>query len=272
VIERVTYPEWRRSNDSSKYPFSPRAAMANEEGRIFVEGWALDAAMYVIGADGALFISQVEIDHEEVTFTVGTVSDRALATGTVRLINPEDNIVFEDAYGRPAGIIVSESIRLSIFQAWGVGVHVFEPDQTEFCGAVCFPTPEVGVRGVLLPDGTFVTGDVWLVGDDGVVFRMEEHAMPASCGEPARGIRVVRVDVVGDPLFRRRLCVPTDLFNAPKFIRTVRIEAPNQTFECAPDEAGDLKITVTNDAASDTVLRVVTTPAGIRIGVAGEPG
>lgn len=270
MAEQILFPEWRKQNSTTKYPFSARASLTNLEGRVFVAGLFLDAALYPIGATSGLYLSSVVIDHENITVFVGDAVDGARASGTIPLINPPDDLVLEDIYGRPAGILVSESQRLSQFQSWGVGTHEFLPADTEFAVTVCFPTPEVGVRGIQLESGELFIGDVWLVGDDGVVLRAESAVVPLACGEGAHTNQAIRVDIVGDPLFRRRLCQPASLFNTPRFVRQIRIIGPNMDFVCEPDEHGNIPITSNNRLVGDTVLRIVTTATGIRIGAVGQ--
>lgn len=268
--ERRLYTEWRRSTEATRYPFSERASLVNEEGIVLLEGTFLDAALTVIGAQAGLFLAQAVVDHDQVTLVLGDPQNANLASGSFKLVQPESVISFTDTFGRPAGVLVSESQRLGIFQSWGVGTHVFLPEQTEFAATVCFPTPEAGLRGILLDDGTLFTGDVWLIGDDGVVLRVEDVNLPAVCGLAARTVQVIRVDIVGDPLFRRRLCTPVNLFQTPQVLRRLRVIAPNISFECGPDAAGDIKLAVHNDLIADTVLRLNSTPDGLVIGAIGS--
>lgn len=78
------------------------------------------------------------------------------------------------------------------------------------------------------------------------------------------------MDVVGDPFFRRRLCQPANLFQTPRFLRRLLVVGPNMQFECGPDAAGNVILTVANDLAADTVLRINSTETGIAIGAVGS--
>lgn len=269
--ERVLFPEWRKSNEPTNYPFSQAASLANAAGRVITEGTFLDAAMYPIGAAAGLYVSTVVIDFQTVTVTVATPTQPALATAAFSLVSPPDDVVFFDAYGRPAGVLVSEGRRLGLFQSWGVGTHEFQADETEFAASCVFPAPEVGVRGLRLETGELFVGDVWLVGADGVVLRATEAVEPVAGTGDVRTVSQVRVDVVGDPLFRRRLCQPRSLFETPRFVQTVEVIGPNMTFTCGPDAAGDLHLTAVNDLATDTVLRIRPTENGLEIAAAGSP-
>jgi hypothetical protein len=268
--ERVLYPQWRKQNESTKYPFGDDATLVNDAGFAIIEGTFLDAALYPIGGGIGLYISSITVDHQSVTLVVGDLNDPSIATASFPLINPPDLVSLVDNFGRPAGVLVSESARLGIFQSWTIGTQDFSATETGFAATVCFPTPETGVRGFQLDDGSILTGDVWLVGDDGVVLREELTELPPKCGVSG-SVRVIRVDVVGDPLFRRRLCTPHSLFKTPRFIEKVRVLASNTEFICGPDLNGNLKMTVNNNLAADTVLRLRPSPNGMIIEAVGSP-
>ncbi len=270
MAERVQFPQWRAENDPTKYPFAARATLTNGQ-RSLVEGSLLDAILYPIGGGARLRMSKVVVTHGTVTIHIGDQVEAELASGEFDLLSPPDSLPLVDAYGRPAGLLVSEATRLAIFGAWGVGTYEFTAEQAEFAATVCAPQPAVGVRGVLLDDGTVLTGEVWLVGDDGVVLRKEEVTVPAArCGGDSVTREVIRIDVVGDPLFRRRLCAPADLFATPNFIRTVTFKDQKQTVVCSPNVYGDIKVSVNNALAADTVLRIHPTPEGNKFEVVGS--
>lgn len=269
MSERVITPQWRKENEATKYPFSEAVTLTNSEGRVLLEGTFLDAALYPIGATAGLYLSSAVITFQTVTLYLSTLTQPNIASAEFPLISPPDEVVFSDAVGRPAGTLVTESRRLGVFQSWGVGTHSFFQEETEFAATCVFPTPEVGVRGILLETGELFVGDVWLVGGDGVVVRATETNEPDGAGGTRRVFQI-RVDVVGDPLFRRRLCQPQSLFETPRFVNTVRIVGPNMEFTTSPDATGNLRLTSINDLAADTVLRIRSTSAGIEIGAVGS--
>lgn len=271
MAERIQHPEWRREQETTRYPFAERATLTNDTD-VILEGLFLDAQLYPVGGGARMYLSRVDIAHDTVTLVVGAPGVAELASGEFDLIEPPDTVALYDGYGRPAGLFVSEAIRLASFQSWNIGEHVFAITQTEFAATVCVPQPAVGLRGIALEDGTLFTGDVWIVGDDGVVVRYEENTADGrNCDEgPLRTFPTIRIDVVGDPLFKRRLCTPPELFETPRFLRTITFQDNAQAIVCGPNARGDIKMTVNNDLAEDTVLRVRATPDGIVIEAVGE--
>ncbi len=269
-MERTIYPEWRAQNGTTQYPFSANATLVNDDGDRLLDGIFLDAILYPIGGGEGLYLSSVTLTHESISLTIGNVAQPILCGGTIDLVDPPDSIKLLDLYGRPAGLIVSERIRFAILQSLGIGTFEFAREQTEFCASCCIPTPEIGVRGIELEDGTVMVGDVWLVGDDGVVLRTADLDEPDACGVSLANLQAIRIDVIGDPLYRRRLCTSNSLFGSPKFIKTIRVIGPNGTFDCGPDEFGELKLTVLSASAPDTVLRISPSGQGIGIGAVGQ--
>lgn len=268
MAERQIYAPWRHQWSTTKYPFGDNATLINNEGYVLLEGTFLDAALYPVGGGVGLHLSKVILDHQDCQLFLGDLGNRSLASGSFPILAPPGELYLTDSFGRPAGVLVSESARLGIFQSWEVGVHTFQPQQSQFAASVCVPTPEVGVRGVLLDDGSLLTGDVWLVGEDGVVLREDNVSLAQGCN--ARDYSVVRVDVVGDPLFRRRLCTPAELFDTPRFIKKFKVISPTGTFTCEPDAHGNLTFFVNNHEALDTALRVRTTVDGIVLEMVGS--
>ena len=266
---RVQHPEFREELDTTNYPFADTATLTNGS-QTLLQGTFIDARFYPIGGGVVMRLSKAVVTHEDVTLYLGDDLTDELASATFDLVTPPDNLEFVDAFGRPAGIVVSTSLRLGVFQTWGTGTHVLNVEQSAFAASVCVPTPQIGVRGVLLDDGSVLSGDVWIVGDDGVVVRHETVQVPASAcgGEPAT-LQVIRVDIVGDPLFRRRLCFSSDLFDTPRFIKTITFTDGVQTYVASPNDKGEMQITINNDRAFDTVLRIRPTAEGLLFESAG---
>lgn len=271
-MPRIMTPEWRDQNENTQYPFSAKATLTN--GTVVVpEILFLDAAVRPIGG-GQAFLSRVAVTFDSATLYFGDDQDRercsCVAEFDVGSSPGETLLALADKFGRPAGVLVSETTRLTLLQAWGVGDHLFDRAQTELCPAACHPVPESGVGGILLDDGTLLTGDVWLVGGPGVNLSIEALATPAGCSpEAASG---VRVDVVGDPLHLRRLCSPDppSAFQEKKFLRRlVFVDASGNSVSCSP-ETGGVSVFSNNDLAPDTVIRVASGGAGLTFSAVGS--
>ena len=268
-MPRILFPEFRDQFEATKYPFAAQATLRNELGDVIPEETFFDAHLYPIGSEERLYLTKVEVDHAAVTLYVGDLYEEERCSGSYDPSDPPSKLALYDNYDRPAGIFVTEPYRIAVFQSWGIGIHRFEVGQTEFAATCCMPQPAVGVRGIQLEDGTLVTGRAWILGDDGVVVRYEAVPRESDCRGSFDPLSVIRVDIVGDPLYRRRLCEP-DLFETPNPIRKLRFVDENQAVECEGNEYGNITIMGNDDMAADAALRVRQTREGLVVEMAGS--
>ena len=234
--ERVIFPEFRDQYEYTRYPFMDSASMTAQTKQVIDKDIFLDASLYPIGVDkGFVYIQSIEVQARRVTVILADVTKREKARTVFDPLDPPDLLYVYDEYDRPAGVLVSEADRLTRFSSWATGVHTFATTATQFVPSCVIPTPEVGVRGILTEAGDLFTGDFIIVGDNGVVVRKEDDS-------------VIRVDIVGDPLFRRKLCVPIDLFTTPGFVRTIN--------DCPPDQYGNFNLVVGDHFNDETIVRI----------------
>jgi len=287
---QIRHPEWRSSLDDTSYPFSPVVSLKNSAGMVIPSGVFIDAHLYPIGGDCGTYLSKVVVSSGIITLHIGDDGSESVATTEIA-INALDQytstsgdtvIQLKDAYQRPAGVFVSTPLRISIFAGFGSGEHTFTKAQTEFVATVCMPTPAIGVRGVILPDGSTLTGDVWLVGGSGVILSYLDTEVIGNCDVLSVEYPTIRIDAVGDPLFLRRLCEvenpnpDEDLFLTPKFIRAINVvntseEGSSNSWEAVPDAHGRIFVQGNDSLAAKASLRVRTTSEGtLELSVAGS--
>jgi hypothetical protein len=252
-MARILHPEFRDRHDDSMYPFGDNASLVSDDdlAELFSTTF-IDAAIYPIGSITGVGISKIVVgDGRTAKIYIGDEDTDELAVGELDFIAPSDSIVLQDSYQRPAGVLISDANRLSIFQSWRPGTYRFL--SATFVASVVTPVPEIGVRGFLTVDTAtpeLFYGDTWLVGEHGAVVRREGST--------------IRVDFVGDPLFRRKLCSgDPDMFDTPNFLETINGHKP--------DSAGNFNLTVGEHAALDSVLRISPIEAGLKITAIGQP-
>lgn len=229
--------EWRDEQASSRYPFTDSSSLEGDNGILIEKDIILDAVIYIIGATPPIYLKSITSEARLLTITIANADDSLAITGSFDPFDSGDTIPLIDSYGRPAGLLVCDAERISRFRSWPFGTYSFALN-AEFVESVCVPFPNQHLEGFLLPDGSLMAADVWMIGEDGVVLRKDENA--------------IRVDIVGDPLFKRKLCTTTggniELFVTPNFVRTVN--------GIKPDEYGNFTITANNELAGDTILRI----------------
>lgn len=258
--EAIVHSQWRDEQAPSKYPFGDNASLVTTDGVSLGEDTFLDARVYPIGGGVRMSLQSITVESGRTTLYIGPDSAPRLCFTWFDPVDPPDLLRLEDVWGRSAGVLVSEALRLARFQSWQLGTHQFASEAAELAASVCIPTPEIGVRGMITEEGDILTGDAWIVGENGVVVRED----PEGAEE---GTQVIRVDLVGDPLFRRALCgdkvsglVP--LFSTPRFLQTIN--------DIPPDAFGNYVIGTAGNIAPDNILRVVPTPEGLRFEAVGQ--
>jgi hypothetical protein len=251
MSNRIRTSDYREELRPGRYPFRDDASLLDSGGVAIPDDLILDASLFPIGSYDNLQITKIAITPQSATISIGQANALAVLTATIDTADPPEVLNLTDSRGRAGGVLVLDTSRALELQTWATGDHAFAFGAAAFVASCIIPTPEVGIRGFLTDDGVLHTGDVWLVGADGVVLRQVDDG-------------VIRVDVVGDPLFKRRLCRPLELFQAPRFLQTIN--------GIGPDEYGILNLLVVDAQKGDTILRI--TPSGessLTIAAVGRP-
>ena len=252
---RIIFPEFRDEQSDSRYPFADSATLLSTTGVAIPRDLFFDAALYVINATTPLYISSITVDSV-ITITIGDDAELNVATAQYNpLAAPADGALdVIDSNNRTVGILIGNKDNLSVLAGWEPITHNFTKEATEFVSGVVVPAKEPGVRALTATDtAAFLTGDAWLIGRRGIVFR---KTAPST----------IRVDIIGVPLFKRELCVddeqrPTTQFTPKPFLRTIN--------GCGPDKFGNFTIAAVAKSAADTTLRVYAEDSVLKIAAVG---
>jgi hypothetical protein len=233
---RIVFPEFRDEQSDSRYPFNDSATLKSRDGFYIPKNCFVDVSVYTINGAVGVFISSIELNNNLVTIRLtDSARQNTCSASYAPLELASDDFTplpLIDKYGRPAGIIIGLTEGLNLLSGWPLGVHTFTQAATELVASAVVPAQEPGVRGLLEPSGGLLTGDVWLVGEKGVVLRAEAD-------------NTIRVDIVGEPLFKRIQCLdetgnPVGDFTPKTFLKTIN--------GCEPDKYGNFTITVATNA------------------------
>lgn len=241
--QEIIFPEWRDGNLHTRYPFTDNATLVNQSGLTIDPDLFDDARIYPVGGSVGMFLERVEVTVTGLFFHISDPVLGELASGGYLFADPvPDNLALYDQYGRAAGVLVSSAARLQAAAGiYPLGDTIFEQVQTEFAPTVTVPIPNTSLRGILLDDGGFISGDVYLVGSNGVVLTLEGGA--------------IRVDILGDPYALIRAC-QAEGFVAPPFCGLKTINGIH------PNAEGDFKLTIGGNLAPQNILRIVQDDAG----------
>jgi hypothetical protein len=252
----ILFPQFRDEQSDSKYPFADYATLQSANGGVSIaKDVFVDASFYPIGGGTAIYISRIVVAINTVTVYATTVAPAVVVSATYDPLSlPINNLLpFYDSYNRPAGVLIFNRDRIAEIYQWPVGTYAFSRAAAEIVATAFVPSQTPGVRALTVNEKEFITGDVWLVGEGGVVLRAEPG-------------NVIRVDVVGVPLFNRYACDEAQKNKLPtRFVSTIN--------NCPADEFGNFTITATNqnvETGDATVLRVYPTNYGLTIEAAGR--
>lgn len=261
----LRHPEFRKELENTKYPFVSTATLSNEDVN-FLEGTFIDAHLYSASDNFRLYISRVDVGTSSMTIVIGNEEEDELLTGEISLPVSVSAVRLVDLNGISAGILITEPERLSLISAWGLGSYEFLIEATEFCITCCMPVPQPGVTALRLENGELLSGKVWLMGGDGVIINTETKINRSGEVE-----RVLKLNIVGEPLYLQKLCFPEDLFSPPRPLKKITVTQDGQELHsCGPDEYGNFNIQMNDGLVADPALRVRTTPDGILFTVEGD--
>lgn len=247
-MDNTFFPSWREESGDSKYPLADSATMRSLSGLTLSSQWLQDASLYPVGGEGGARLGRISVSPEWIEVFLSDDGAAERASGGYDPRQSVDSIPLFDSVGRAAGILVFSPEESSALAAWPSGDHRFSAAAAPFAAGVCHPVPSVGVSGFQLDSGEVFSGAVYLVGEDGVVLREESGG--------------VRVDVVGDPLFRRKLCGDSTAFETPRMITSIN------NVPLGPD--GQFQLSTGDRQAAGSILRIYPVDGKLRIEAVGQ--
>lgn len=247
----VLFPQWRNAKLRTKYPFADDAPLRNASGDEIPSDLITDALVHPVGGSAGMWLSSLALSAGRALLRIG-ISDPIAGEVCFAVFDPAlptDDLALEDPLGRAAGILVGSATGWDALRSSMIHDRaVFTSSESPLVPSVCVPVPSVGVDGFLLDDGTVLTGDVWLVGLDGIILRAEDGT--------------IRVDAIGDPYALLRDCqaagTPLPSFCGVKTINQI-----------PPDAYGNWILATGSRLAADNVLRITPVSGGVEISLAG---
>ena len=188
---RTTYLEYINENTYRRYPFVdapvssfsdvPLSSIHDVDGRVVPDDFILDAHLHCIDGPDSVYLREIK---ENFMFWADVATGEVVAANTIGEAHTSKECIEVSGYDRSIGIVVFGDGVNSVS-----GNYRFTPDMTTLVGRAYNPLRQQGVRGILLPDGELVRGDVVFEGRDGVVVTTRTE----------NGTRILRFDVLGVP-------------------------------------------------------------------------
>ena len=160
----ISQTDYRNLNRYRRYPFLDTATLFNTGGVALPVDFIIDAMLYPIDLENGLYLSSVDLSRGVIEFS-DTETGATVAKG-IWEDSSNEVLMYEDTdIARSVGIVVLGDGRDDL--AVG-GVVTFTPEASTLAPAAYYPLNQSGVRGILLDDGTFYSGDVLFEGRNGV--------------------------------------------------------------------------------------------------------
>lgn len=200
----AVFQEWLLQNSQRNYPFCDAASMLDSAGAMVPQDLVVDAILYPQGLLGFPYL--LRIDGPNRAFYFGD-SMTQKAIGVCRWSPGDTRAQVQDTsqYSRPIGTLVFGPGINSIDTT---AVRTFAPRSTQLAPTAYVALNQTGVTGLVLPDGTLMTGNITITGQDGVVVSTQNGVLRVDCtGVPSPdpetcgtlGPRICTIKAVREP-------------------------------------------------------------------------
>ena len=196
------YQEWESQNARRNYPFADLATLTDQQGIRLPLDFLLDAVLYPADLQGVCYLQNIVGPARQLVFG-DSVTRKSV--GTAQWVPGAVSVVVYDVsgYSRPIGIL---QLGPGITYLESNQTRTFDPEATPLTPTCFFAVNQQGVQGIILPDGTLMTGDITIEGQDGIVVTTAGQTLrvdavgkaapdQSSCedlGVPICAIRVIR--------------------------------------------------------------------------------
>jgi hypothetical protein len=248
-----------RVDGEGTFPFTDVSTFTSRENNLIAPTVFIDATVYPIGAGVRQYISRIKRTSIQLIIDISDVSG-VVCTGILDLSSGSNKIVLRDSRERVVGLLLGNSDMGQFLGAIPEGENTFDNDGMEFVSTCVSPQPQQVVEGIATEDNDMLSGDVWLVGKDGVILDWDELN------------QAIVVHLVGDPLFRKRNC---DTGNG-EFINPVPLQALTfvtdlqTSVKIKPDEYGNIRFVTGSNQNEANVLRIEKLENGLRLRAIGN--
>jgi len=177
-MQPILLGEYRNQNSRRNYPFRDGASLTDQTGVVLPTDFLIDAYIFPIvlrESDTDLRVTQPIGDSifiSKIDLTERKIYINSVLSGVVYGIAEFEEGVYtayvyeEPNYHRQIGVLVFGDGLTAVLH--GAPVRTFVPWATSFTPSTFTILDQVGVRGFLLEDGSLITGDVIIEGQDGI--------------------------------------------------------------------------------------------------------
>lgn len=246
------YQSWDDSHDGTDYPIVDGASRLAVDGATrFPQDVIIDAIIGARAVDAVVYIRTVDVAATSVaiTFAQGSVD---VATATLA-VDAEGWVPMVSRIGVVyAGRVKVAPGSVGSLINLGIGTHNFSQDSTAIVPYAVFLSPRAGVRGIAMPDGEVITGNVTI-------------SIGAGLSVTAQPDGSLLIDAVGKPyvgrdedvLLRRAIrsvdVTATNVDGPPSMVTLTPMRGSIGITTDNPDSTKSPAVVVTADGATVTI-------------------
>jgi hypothetical protein len=163
---KISGPTWPDALRGLQYPFAIPGPIRADDGTVLDPDVVTDLALFVSAdVEKVLLYTVTVVQGVSATFTFANGAGTPVGTVTVTPVsNGRAGISLN---GVNTGFMTSDPTAMRGVLNWTSAVYSF---RVELVPHVLVFSDPAWRRGVVLPDGTVLTGEIWLVGSDGIQF------------------------------------------------------------------------------------------------------
>ena len=200
--------------------------------------------MFYPGVGSAVYVTRITLAIDSVTIVLADDAHGDICTGTAR--GTDTAVTLTDLYGRDVGMLIVDATYLAALGK-PPAVLEFAPDALPLAAACVVPQPQLVVGGIADAWANLVTGNVWLVGERGVVLAVDA------------GTNTITVHIIGDRRAEQAACVDKGgTYVQPRFVKriTVLYEGVAEGVAEPNPLTGGITIVPNSLTSADSVLRI----------------
>ena len=257
----TTTPHSPRSDENSTYPFTDGATFLSRDNKLVDKQSFVDAIVYPSEIAEDVHISQIDLLERSTKIVLQDSQQGVVARGETSSEEPNSTMVLKDKNNLHAGIILVNIDQLR--SGFSVPTVLrFGSEALPFTASVVIPRPDNHVSGIRLPSGKIISGEVWLVGEDGIVLDHETQG----------ATDVISIHAIGDRYATRRVCEASDeTFTPTRPVKKIVVKKGSGTeYEISPDQWGNIQISQGLGVEQDNVIRLNSEKNSIRFNILGN--
>lgn len=188
---------WYQETLRNPYPFVDTASLTDASGLLKLQkGWIIEARIWASMETAArTYLRSIARTKDLLTFTIST-TEEDLCTAEVTDFT-KTRLAFFDAGGSQVGYMTFAPGALSLIHDRASQVYQFSVDAAEFTAGSVISVRSSGLNSIRDAQAAAISEELILVGGEGIAL----HVIDGS---------TIRVDVIGDPYFRRDICDDRD--------------------------------------------------------------